>query len=302
MLEEEQIQMILKSVGIIVLGVIILFILVWTGLMKCGTVPFLCDGYEAIMGAPRVLIVYGDEGLGDPQALKLLMQDPATLGVNAVDLANVDQVSLGNLKSYKLVIVEHARKMSIDQLKMFTSYVNQYGGRLVWIGDAGTVKGDDELTDFTDINALAKVADNPWVRVKETDTDYIVENFDEFLGLRFKGNYCDISRCNDGNFTVGNFKTESTGNHPLIFGAAPIFPIKINKERQISVVQQFANAANSNVVVTLEQSSLGKSAPVVVTSGMGERIAYYAYPLEYMALDNASFVYLKRMYLGMLGK
>jgi len=299
-----------KAIGLIVLVVLILFLLTWSGLIKCGTVPYWCDIYESVMGGSRVLIVYGEEGLGDPAALKLMLLDPQGVAAKSVDMASIDRVSLGNLKGYKLVIVEHCRQISLDQLNMFMSYVNTNGGRLVWVGDAGVVKGPDELENLVDVNSLKKIADNAWVRIKETDTDYVIVNFDEFIGLRYVDNFCNLTSCSNNLQTAGILKTELTGDHPLIFGLSPSLPLKIKKDRDFGVVKQFANMPNNNVVLSLEFDSvlnvkgqqLPKSLPMIVTSGMGERVAYYAYPPEYTVQDNNYMTIIKNMYYGMLGK
>jgi len=298
----------LKAVGVIVLLVALLFLLTWSGIIKCGSIPYWCDIYESVMGGPRVLIVHGDDGLGDPDALKLMLLDPQGVAAKAVDEASIDRVSLGNLKGYKLVIVDHCKKISIDQLEMFMSYVNTGGGRLVWVGDAGTVAGDDEKTDFSDTNGLAQIVDNPWVRVSK-NADYYI-NFDEFLGLRYVDNFCNLTNCSDNLQTVGLLKTELTGNHPLIFGLSPALSLKIKKGRDFGVVRQFANSSNSNIVLSLEFGSvinvkgqqLPKSIPIIATSGMGERVAYYAYPPEFTVQDNNYMTIIKNMYYGMLGK
>jgi hypothetical protein len=298
----------LKAFGIIVLLVILLFVLTWSGMVKCGDVPYWCEVYETVLGSPRVLIVHGDSGLGDPDALSTILRSP-TVGVSAVDIASLDMISLGNLKRYKLVIVEKARKMNMEQLQMFMDYVQLNGGRLVWVGDAGVERGDDELSDKSDVNSVRELIDNPWARAKEEETKYSVLNFDEFLGLRYIGNYCQIRQCND-EVLVGILKTELTGDHPLIFGATPALEMRIKSDRDFSVVQQFPNASNSNIVLTLDQWSvvsgggvtLPRHIPIITSSGLGERIAYYAYPLEYFVEDNEYTIFVKNMYSGMLGK
>ncbi len=303
-----------KVIGVIVLIVVLLFIVTWAGMIKCSAIPFWCDIYETVLGSPRVLIVQGDEGLGNPELLKEFLQDPQKVGVNAVDIANLSSVSLGNLKRYQLVIVEKAKKMDMDQLQMFMDYVQLNGGRLVWVGDAGTVRGDDELDDLIDVNSVSSLLDNPWARAVENDSDYSVVNFDEFLGLRYIGNYCKEFNCNEGDFGVGTMKPELTGDHPLIYGAHPALEYRINSERDFSLVKQFPNVSNSNIVMTLDfgavkqgiANSFPRNVPLIATSGLGERVAYYAFPIENFCEDNnypnACILLLKNMYYGMLGK
>ena len=298
----------LKAVGIIVLVAVVLFILTWSGIVKCGSIPYWCDVYDSVIGPPRVLIVYGAEGLGDPEALKLVMQDPVTVGAKAVDLSDIDRVSLGNLRGYKLVIVEHAKQMNAEQLEMFMDYVNKYGGRLIWVGDAGTVRPEEEEDVLLDINAPVS-SNNPWSRYKETETEYIPVLFDEFLGLRFVGNYCDLKKCQDIT-SPGNLVPESTGDHPLIYGSTPVLKFKVETGRDFSVVKQIPNAANSTIVMNVDFGSvlntdtekIGRNTPVIATSGLGERVAYYAYPPEYFVQDNNYYLFTKLMYYGMLGR
>ena len=306
----DAVDMAFKVIGLVVLLVIILFVLTWTGLVKCSQVPYWCDVYEMVLGQPRVLIVYGDSGLGNPEALKLMLQDPRTVGANAVDLTHIDRLSLGNLKQYKLVIVEKSRVMSTEQLEMFRDYVWYNGGRLVWIADAGVEKAESDIKNVTDANGAAANLDAAWVRVKDNDTEYDVIAFDEFLGISFIGNYCTERDCVNDNFTVGKILSENTGNHPLIYGSSPALNLKINKDRDFSIVKQFPNASTSNRVLTLDigGKTQGKAheieryLPMIVTSQSGERVAYYAYPPEYFALDNNYNTYIKNMYYGMLGK
>jgi hypothetical protein len=313
LLEKEQIDLLLKFAGIIVLVIVVLFILTWAGVVKCSTLsPVWCEVYDSVVGSPSVLIVYGDEGLGDPEKLKMYLQDPRYVGVLNVSTQEIDRVTMGNLKRYKLVIVEHSRKVSADQLLMFMEYVNKNGGRLVWIGDAGVEYGDGEVREISDINTGSKIADNPWVRVKETDVDYKLISFDEFLGLKYLDNYCNQKDCLDAPFSVGSLESEPTGDHPLIFGTAPVLNFKISKERNFSVVKPLANSYSSNIVLTLnfggnikgKEYDLGKSVPIITTSsiGVGERVAYYAYPPEWFVEDNNYFYYVKNMYKGMFGR
>ncbi|MDD3084116.1 MAG: hypothetical protein PHP82_03775 [Candidatus ainarchaeum sp.] len=314
MVELDVVDIGFKLFGVIILVIILLFFLTWSGIVRCGDIPYWCDVYETVMGSPRVLIVHGDSGLGNPDELKSLLTDPTKVGVNAVDVIHLDRVSSGNLQRYKLVIVENAKKMSIDQLSMFIDYVQIGGGRLIWVGDAGTERGDDELNESIDVNDDRLKLDNPWARARETQTEYVVLNFDEFLGLKYVGNYCAEIMCAEENFSPGIIMTEVTGSHFLIYGLTPALELKINPQRDFAIVSQLSNISNSNIVLSLDQGSLkqGKEKqfqrhlPIIATSGLGEKIAYYAYPLEYYCKDNntpnACVLLLKQMFYGMLGK
>jgi hypothetical protein len=269
------------------------------------------------MGGPRVMIVYGEEGLGDPEKLRLYLQDPRYVAANAVDVQHIDRVSLGNLKKYELVIVEKARRLSAEHLQMFEDYVIKNGGRLVWIGDAGVERYPDELEGLTDQNTGKVIYNNAWARVKEDPdnaANYIVVSFDEFLGLRYVDNYCKQVSCADTNFVVGTLESEPTGEHPLIYGTSPVLNMRISKSRDFAVVKQISNSPNTDIVLTLnfggnikgKDKDLGKTVPMIAASSIGapgaERVAYYAYPPEWLLEDNKYFYYLKNLYYGMLGR
>jgi len=309
-MDKDLIDLGMKVGGLIVMVIVLGFILIWSGIISCSQIPMGCEIYEAVLGSPRVLIVHGDSGLGDPEALKVILQDPQGVGVNAVDISHIDRISLGNLKRYRLVIVEKARKISAEQLQMFMDYSKQTDGRLIWIGDAGAERGSKEIQAPEDINDLAD-ADNPWYRVIDKGVEgYLPVSFDQFLGLKYMDNYCTETDCADNLFTVGVLNSENTGEHPLIFGATQVLNFKISKEHDFALVKQFPNASNSNIVLSLDlggvtqgkENEIARYVPIIATSGLGERVAYYAYPPEYFVKDNNFFVYTKNMYYGMLGK
>lgn len=160
-------------------------------------VPFGCDAFWGILrfgegGKPKVLIVYGDEGLGNPDLLAAMLSDRHFLGA-PVNSIHIEKANIGNLRDYDLVIVERARQISTGKLKMFMEYAN-FGGRLVWTGDAGTIpeEGDELLYEFersggSDENS----ASSPWAR---KDGNKIVA-FDDFLGVNYFGVFCELKKC-----------------------------------------------------------------------------------------------------------
>ncbi len=193
------------SIDIYHIGVLVaLLVALWyivSWYFGCGIipVPFSCDTYWNIArfsegGKARVLIVYGDGGLGDHELLRQTLSNPSKIIAPAYAL-HISGVTLGNLKDYDLVIVEEARKLSTDDLQMFMDYARG-GGRLVWTGDAGTVldDGDKLLFEFERPNGSDenKVV-SPWSR---KDGAKVVA-FDSFLGLDYVGNFCELKTCPD---------------------------------------------------------------------------------------------------------
>ena len=129
-----------------VLVIILLFVLVNFGYMRPCDISGFENIYYAIKGQPRVAIVtdtsVGALGVGDPEALRSLIaretgQFPEQLPAEFITSSNV-------LDNYQMVIVERSKTMSTQTLRAFQSYV-QKGGRLVWIGDAGTLLGPNDF-------------------------------------------------------------------------------------------------------------------------------------------------------------
>lgn len=289
-----------RVVFLIALIVALLFVITFTGIMKCNQFPVIggawCNAYWAIKsfttGAPRVLIVYGDSGLGNPigeGGLKELLANPEILGVHA-DILDVDRVTIGNLRNYDLVIVERAKKIETKQLMAFIEYATgPTGGTLVWTGDAGTALGkDDQLlyTTHRDPTADENKPIGPWAR---RDADLMV-SFDQLLGVQYFGkNFCQAVECStDAPSFAGNIETEPTGSHPLIRGIGRTLPLYVFKDEDFALVETLSGGITTEVLTlnfgsNLVKADLGKSVPLIVTAGLGERVIYYALPPEYYA-------------------
>jgi hypothetical protein len=298
----------------ILIGLIfaLLFVVTFTGVMKCSQLPLAgeawCDVYWGIKtfatGGPKVLIVYGDSGLGNPIAsgngpedngsLEYLLAAPGGLSVHA-DKQHVDNVSYGVLKNYDIVIVDRAKQIETKQLRAFIEYAtNPTGGTLIWTGDAGTQLGPDDHLLYTkdknpddDLNRAL----GPWSR---RDGDYMV-SFDELLGIKpVDANhitFCSMVNCVEGKpLWAGTMVTEPSGNHPLIIGISGALPLYVFKGQDFAIVETLSGGI-TNEVLSLDFGTemstpgydLNRSAPLIVTSGIGERIIYYALPLEYYA-------------------
>ena len=129
-------------IALLILLFALLLVLTRVGLVGCSTFGAgYCDLYYGIFGRPRILVVYDSHGpgIGDPVALSRYLTDQKRLLVTRLD---VNQISSGMLKRYDVVIVEHARDIPTDKLKLFYDYVINGMGRLVWVGDSGTIIGD----------------------------------------------------------------------------------------------------------------------------------------------------------------
>lgn len=302
---EDVIKLVSNILVIIFLLAILLFVATWSGVIKCNMVPGWCDIYYPLVGgSPKTAIIYGNSGLGDPVLLKQIIISPEVHAFVQVDLIPVSQISLGNLKRYNLVIVEKAKYLSADKLKMFMDYVNQ-GGRLVWVGDAGTEGPSDEfLLEYELLGNNSEKKVGVWAR-KFGDE---VINFQDFLGVKYLSNYCDEVLCPDASSYVGSVRLV-VSNHPLVFGAAQKLAINVADENSFSIVETISSNAITEVASvdfgTISRgkniSEFGPTVPYIVVSGLGERVSYYSIPPEYLFLNNNYSIFVENLYSGMLG-
>ena len=130
-----------QLLGLIVLVFALLFVLVNFGYLRPCTVPGFEKAYYGIKGYPRIAIVSGSDGMGNPEALRNEIIDRTHQF--PVELSVSDLLTGGILNNYDLVIVDHAKTMDSRALASFRDYV-QRGGKLVWIGDAGTKLADTD--------------------------------------------------------------------------------------------------------------------------------------------------------------
>lgn len=304
----------------IVMVLLILGLATWSGILTCRDIPGWCDVYYGIKGPPKTLIVFGVEGLGDPDLLATALRNPDYAAATNISRQELDYVSAGNLKQYDLVIVTRARQMGTDKLEAFMEYVDS-GGRLVWTGDAGTVlESEDEFLyeDDIDVNSpfYPTIDDpsefpkheiiSPWAR-KVRSEDKIVR-FDRYLSVDYLGNWCAIRNQQAGGCEisqqVGTLVPESGADHRLIYGMstglrlhgdfALVDDIGIGSTRVLSVDTQ-------TKVLDLNGTDIGRVFPIIVTSGIGEKVVYYAIPPELLTLEPMQYwLFIENLYNGML--
>lgn len=119
----------------------LLFLLVNFGYLRPCDIPGFSGIYFAIKGEPRVALVYGEDGTGDAKSLAALLASESRVFPTKIPVDLITDSAV--IDPYHVVIVEHARTMSTQTLRAFQQYV-QKGGRLVWIGDAGTGLGEND--------------------------------------------------------------------------------------------------------------------------------------------------------------
>jgi len=114
------------------------------GLVRCSDLGnSYCDVYYTILGKPQIMVLHDSEGqgMGDVRKLSRLITDAYNIPVRLVEM---QKLSRGMLEDYNVVIVEHARNIPTEQLKILKDFVFMDHGRLVWVGDSGTVGMEDD--------------------------------------------------------------------------------------------------------------------------------------------------------------
>jgi hypothetical protein len=319
-------KLILQIVATVIMIIILLYLLVWAGTIRCSSLPGMCSLYWGTQTLftgkqqPSILIVYDPndtDGLGNPYLLEKKIKDNKIIGLNA-RLENINYISEEKLKREALVIVSRARKISTPKLEMFINYVSK-GGRLVWIGDAGVevenqtdtllTKGDVEGSfDANTINGWARLnADNYMIR------------FDDFLGVRYNKNYCEVKDCDLKTYKVTSglimeFKKPKSNNgvlipstdHKMVYGLRSYLEVKDNfaivylsKPMTTPLKLDYGSKLyDSNKVAQGSQDVF----PLIVLSN-SNKVAYYAMPPEYLIEDddeNKYYSIVENMLYGML--
>ncbi|HZX19448.1 MAG TPA: hypothetical protein VFF13_00365 [archaeon] len=319
--KEENITVHLAMLAILLLALLTIF--VHFNVISCGTIhPFVCDayyrGYEMITGksAPIVLIVFGSDGMGNPEYLEQTLRSSKFSA--RVSLESIERISLPELREHQLVIVERARKICTDDLQIFAEYVNT-GGKLIWIGDAGTEPCENDLLlKESERKAVeSEKTIGPWARKEGTKQ----VSFDIMLGVNYKENYCNLVQCTLPQY-IGNFDFVNT-DHKITYGLGQGLPFYSD----FSIVETNADAFQSSLAFmdhgsdliadsnsnapNAEKKNFGKSFPAIVSSGVGGRVVYYAFPPEYFVSEEmpidpktgtriAYWGLIENMYYGLL--
>jgi hypothetical protein len=269
-----------RGLFLLLLIIITLYVLVWTGNMRCGKVPFMCEVYwgtqTVITGRtqPSILVISDPsdiEALGDAEFLVSLLNERKISDVRA-QYANINYLSASQLEFVSLIIVTNARKISTTNLLTFITYVNQ-GGRLIWIGDAGTEK--TEYDEYYENPITGKI--NGWERVTE---DNMLIRFNGFLGVDYITRFCNIKSCSE-NTSTGKLVADT--DHRLTKGISPNLLVyddyaivKLIEPNDTPLKIDFGSG-----LIDDNSKNYGDVFPAIITSN-SNRVAYYAIPPEYL--------------------
>jgi len=320
-------KILIKTIVVVIMIIILIYMLVWAGTMRCRSVPGMCSiywGTQTIFTGkqqPSIVIVYDpsdDQGLGNPYLLEKTIKDNKIIGYN-VRLENINHLSEEKIRKDSMVIVNRARKISTPKLEMFMNFVSK-GGRLVWIGDAG-VEIESQNDSYLTIGDIQGSYDsnvvNGWARL---NTDSYMIRFDEFLGVQYLKNYCQVKNCEDKVYPVPGglqlpFKRPLTNNgvlipssdHPNVYGLRSYLEVKddfaiveLTKSMTTPLKLDYGSR-----IYTDDKNSVGNDSgvfPLIVLSN-SNRVAYYAMPPEYLIEEDDKNKYIsivENMIYGML--
>lgn len=318
-------KLILKIITIILLIIIMLYLMVWAGTIRCRSVPGMCSLYwgtqTLITGKqqPSIVLVYNPndvDGLGNPYLLERTIRDNKRIGMN-IRLENINYISEEKLRGDALVIVTRSRKISTPKLEMFINYVSR-GGRLIWIGDAG-VELETNTDSYLTIGDIEGSFDtntvNGWARL---NSDNYMIRFDDFLGVSYIKNYCDVKDCSTEIFKLNglqmDFKRPVANNGVLI--PSSDHRIVYGLRSHLEVKDNFAIVETLRPITTPLKLDYGSRLykdeeiyygsdgvfPLIVLSN-SNRVAYYALPPEYLIEEDDEAKYfsiLENMLDGML--
>jgi hypothetical protein len=320
--QEEKVRRLVSDafhvITVLVLIALILGILTWSGTIRCSSIPGWCDFYYFVVGEPNILIVYGDEGLGDPFLLHQAIENPKYLGKKA-EMIHLRNLSAGFLKNYKLVIVDRAKEMSTEEMKLFIDYANPpINGKLVWIGDSGTQPKENDLLLLESERHPGRedIPIGPWARKLVRDDGNYMVLLDELLSVEFIGNYCEIKECKSELPFVGYFNKTPGNAHDLIKGLNPSFEMR----GDFSLVKKKLGKYNTEVLtvntasaiidqkgkVRTKGTSYGSTFPVIMVSspsGLGESVVYYAIPPETFLMKGQpqkTYLFIENMYYALI--
>jgi hypothetical protein len=269
-----------RGLFLLLLLIVTLYVLIWTGNMRCSSVPFMCNiywGAQSIVTGrtqPSILVLSDpseNSGLGDAELLIDLLNDRSINNVRA-QYANINYLNSDQLNHISLIIVTGAKKISTTNLLTFMTYVNQ-GGRLIWIGDAGTELTQHDKPFENPTTGITKA----WERVTE---DEILIRFNAFLGVDYVGNFCDLKDCSSN---VSNGKLISDSDHRMTRGLKQNLLVY----EDYSIVRQTEPNPTplkidfGSSLIDNNSKNHGQIFPAIVTSN-SNRVAYYAIPPEYL--------------------
>jgi hypothetical protein len=288
---QNQTKLIVNVVVSVFLIIGLLLVLQYFNFIYLRDVPaiggWLMDIYERVFGPPHVLIVHGDDSIGDYTALRKVLEEKLVFYSEDIDVADYSSGFGERLKRYGLVIVEDVQTLDKDKLVNFDDYIKG-GGNVVWVADAGT-KGNvrykeriitnqsgwfRELVCVDEISMLS--CDCSTVKANST-CKFLPQSEDNGVGQLQE----DFASILGANFVKNVFGANPTvkiidNDHWAITGIKTYFNMSnVNKIASVSTV--FSTALLANIIIANE------TYPGVIVNdapGSSGAVVYFAYPPE----------------------
>lgn len=283
-----QAKLIVNMVVAVFLVIGLLMVLQYFNFLYLREVPliggWLMDLYERVFGVPKVLILHGDDSLGDWTAIRDGLSQRLIFFSEDIDVRKFGAGMGQKLSQYGLVIVEDVRRLDKDKLINLQDYVKG-GGNLIWVGDAGTTGtvefGDYVLAEQTgwtrDVVCIDEISRNPCscktVGEEESTCKYLPQDSEQeaidlsnILGVTFEKNELAI-----------NPELEIVDrSHWSVVGIKPKIELtKVNKITSVFNVYSSALVANVNIGEDPYPGIVVNDPP-----GSWGNVVYFAYPPE----------------------
>ena len=275
---------ILHFVIIVFLLLVILFLITRLGYIHCSYIPGWCPIYKSIMemilqkNYPRILIVYGDSGIGNPQKLEEIFRKYCS---STTISKKINEVSESFIYNFDVIVVEKAKNLSAEDLRMFAKFVSK-GGKLIWIGDSGTRVKENEIPD-KNICPDPKAQNNPWARKIIINGKPTCLKFYELLGVKYIGTVSPIYYRlvkNSDSIITKDFKSLQ------MYGSFAI--VEDLKTSSFGVHEYLAKIETDEYI-----EDLNPPFPGITRSA---RVYYFAFPIEDLINEDVDYsVIIKRL-------
>jgi len=264
---------------ILIFGLV--FTLTYTNIVHCNTIgQSWCDIYWYLVGTPKILVVFGHDGLGNANRLMSVLADREILGIRTQPQL-VDHIKTTTyLENYKMVIVTQAKTLSNDEIAMFHEYAT-HGGILVWTGDAGTssYSNDKKLSDYNFTNS------GPWTRINSKGK---IIPFGELISAEYIDNFCGYVNCTSlSQDFVGYLKQDP--NSIIAAGIPPKTAMYgdfalVNPINNTSTIIEINIDYGTNMISKdpKDTKGIGSYFPLLIRSQLGKNVIYFSAPIEYI--------------------
>lgn len=279
-----------------VLVVVLLVVLTKFQWIHCSAIPGWCNIYcnQIIRSNPQVALLYGDEGIGDPQLLENAIRRVRPNIVLAP--IRTEDLSSGLLKRFDLVIMTHAKNISSRQTTVLFDYL-QKGGSMILVGDSATSHYYDPydvllaeranqtfydrldrelaLRNLTYSSSFANLSIRNWR--KGEDYDILVNRTVTRTGFR-KLTAAVAAAYNRTVSRRGTFINLSIANYDHLIGRGLVKEFT-TEAREYAIVHP--DPASTDILAFIKEGT--NRYPGIMETRFAGRVLYFAFPPEYTA-------------------